>query len=368
MSNSNSNIVANPLPVLSRAEIVETILTYRSAFTVKVLGEPGISKSSIARTLASVLTSHRLVFINGPDLDIGDTCMTVPVRDGDNTTLKQVVNSEFCHSDPLILFIDEVDKSPGHMAASLNALIHERRVGPRPLHDDTIIVLTSNLQSDGVGDRTSAHSSNRVLPVQMAKPTSQEAVAFGQSQGWHPVVCRWMEENTSAFDSYVDDPENKRGNTFIFNPRLNKERFVSMRSLEKASIILNGSDCGAVPDAVKAKLLSAAIGASAGSSMATLFRMFISMPRVADALASPMGCVLPSTPAAQWLFLHNAVSNSSPIETVGDVDAAMTYITRFGNEYGSAFYRLAQATPRLQPLVRHSRSCRAFAVENTHLI
>ena len=363
------NIIANPLPSMSRAEIIETILTYRDKFVLSIEGEPGQSKSAIFNDVAAALgDAYVPLFLTVPDLDVGDTYMTMPVRvggpDGERTTLQRIVNDVFLTGGkPLFIFMDEGSKASGHMVASINALTHERRIGSYPLPDGTILTAAGNLGSDGVGDKSGAHSSNRVVRVHMRKPNMHDAVAYGASSGWHPAVLGWMSATPTAFDSYLDDPENRKNNPYAFNPKLNKERYVSMRSLEKASIICHG----ATSDGIKAALLSGAVGAAAGAGIATMYRLSSTLPKLADVIANPTRYPLTGNPSTDHFFVCNAAARDT-LQTVGDLDAVMTYVERIGKEYGAMFYRLAQSTPHLLPLARNSRACRKYANDNTHLI
>jgi MoxR-like ATPase len=139
-------------------------------------GEPGIGKSSLMGALAAMYPDYHLAYIDVPNMDLGDICM--PVIDHETKTTKYYPNARFgMHTGkPVIIMLDEFSKGSPPVVNMLHPLLesHNPRLGDIPLHPESIVFMTGNLNTDGVGDNTKAHTLSRQTRIVVRKPNCEE--------------------------------------------------------------------------------------------------------------------------------------------------------------------------------------------------
>ena len=161
--------------------------------------------------------------------------------------------------------LDEFTKGADPVKNMLHPMLEKAnpRLGDIPLAKDTIVFLTGNLTTDGVGDSLKAHSRNRLVPVTIQKPTAEEWIEWGINKGIEPEVLAWVNQYPHVLASYTDAAQ--ADNPYIYNPRKPMNAFVSPRSLETASNIVRTRKHND-PDTVIAAL-SGAIGEAGARDM-----------------------------------------------------------------------------------------------------
>ena len=201
-------------------------------------GEPGIGKSSILKTLSASLPEHEVAYIDVPNMDLGDIAM--PVIDHENKITKYYPNSRFkIHTGkPVIVMLDEYSKGFDPVKNMLHPMLEvaNPRLGDAPIRDGSIVFLTGNLESDGVGDNLKAHSRNRIIPLTVRKPDADEWLEWAVNNDIEPVIMAWVRQYPHALASYTDEAQGD--NPYIYNPKKVQMAFVSPRSLERASNIV----------------------------------------------------------------------------------------------------------------------------------
>jgi DNA polymerase III delta prime subunit len=126
-------------------------------------GEPGIGKSTLIKAIAAKLPTHEVAYIDVPNMDLGDIAM--PVVDHETRTTKYYPNSRFKleTGKPAIIMLDEYTKGAQPVKNMLHPLLEvtNPRLGDMPIHPESIIFLTGNLSTDGVGDHYKYASQTR---------------------------------------------------------------------------------------------------------------------------------------------------------------------------------------------------------------
>jgi len=202
-------------------------------------GEPGIGKSSLLGELTSKLKGHLPAYLDVPNMDLGDIAM--PVIDHTKKITCYYPNSRFRlhEGKPVIIMLDEYTKGADPIKNMLHPLleVHNPRLGDIPIDPESIVFLTGNLSSDGIGDSLKAHSRNRIIPLLVRKPSAEEWLDWALNNGIDPVVCAWVDRYQQCMASYLDG-DSEKDNPYIYNPRKVQTAFVSPRSLERVSNVI----------------------------------------------------------------------------------------------------------------------------------
>ena len=314
-------------------------------------GEPGIGKSSLLESIASSL-GYDHAYIDVPNMDLGDIAM--PVIDHDTKTTRYYPNARFKvhEKKPLVIMLDEFTKGADPVKNMLHPMLEKAnpRLGDLPLAENTIVFLTGNLSSDGVGDTLKAHSRNRLVPITIQKPTADEWLEWGMNHGIEAEVLAWVSRFPHALASYTDPGQGD--NPYIYNPRKPQTAFVSPRSLATASNIVRtrkDNDSDAVIAA-----LSGAIGESAARDMQAYIDFADQLPTWEATITKPNDTPVPTSPGACAIVVFGAIAKVDK----NSITPFMKYLERFEPEWQAAFAINIAKTPSKQAI---AFSCKAFA-------
>lgn len=294
-------------------------------------GEPGIGKSSLLGYLSEHLPSHNVAYIDCPNMDLGDIAM--PVVDHERKITRYYPNSRFRlhEKKSVIIMLDEFTKAPDAVKNMLHPLleVHNPRLGDIPIAEDSIVFLTGNLGSDGVGDSLKAHSRNRVVPLTVRKPNAEEWLEWAVGHEIEPVVLACVRQFPQFLSSYTD--EHEQDNPYIYNPRKFQTAFVSPRSLERASQIIAQREHFDTDSVICA--LSGAIGEAAARDMQAFIDYQDQLPSWDEVMRNPKKTKVPDSAGACAVMVYGAITkidkDSFPL--------FMTYLDRFAPEWQACF-------------------------------
>jgi hypothetical protein len=294
-------------------------------------GEPGIGKSTLIKAIAAKLPTHEVAYIDVPNMDLGDIAM--PVVDHETRTTKYYPNARFKlqSGKPAIIMLDEYTKGPQPVKNMLHPLLEvtNPRLGDMPIHPDSIIFLTGNLSTDGVGDQLPAHSRNRIIPLQVRKPDAEEWISWGINNGIEAELLAWARQYPHAFASYTDGGQAE--NPYIFNPRKQQKGFVSGRSLERASNIVR------VRKVLDSDTLIAAMSGAVGESAARDIQAYIDfadqLPTWEQTITHPMTASVPTSAGACAVLVYGAIAKVDK----STITPFMQYLERFDSEWQACF-------------------------------
>lgn len=280
---------------LTHSQIVDLIVANPDV-RFFVCGEPGIGKSALL-TMIIERTGYEPAYVDVPTLDLGDVAM--PVIDHETRTTRYYPNARFkLHlGKPVAIMLDEWTKGMTAVKNMTHPLfeVNNPRLGDVSVPEGSIIFLTGNLESDGVGDSLQAHSKQRLTRVELIKPDAEYWLQnYAIPKGLSPIVCAWVDRNPHCLASYTDGDQ--AGNEFIFNPNVPQGAVVSPRTLEKASKLVSNRD--KVSPAALHAALQGTVGAPAAESIAAFIRHQDSLPSYKEILADPVTCRVPSDPGA----------------------------------------------------------------------
>ena len=318
-------------------------------------GEPGIGKSSLLEMISSRL-GYEYAYIDVPNMDLGDIAM--PVIDHESKTTRYYPNARFKlhEGKPLVIMLDEFTKGADPVKNMLHPMLEKNnpRLGDIPIPKDgdkqTIVFLTGNLTTDGVGDNLKAHSRNRLVPVTISKPNADQWIEWAIGKGIEAEVIAWVSRFPQVLASYTDGGQND--NPYIYNPKRNQNAFVSPRSLETASNIVRTRKQND-PDAVIAAL-TGAIGESGARDMQAYIEFADQLPTWEATVTKPDTAPVPTSPGACAIVVFGAISRVDK----QTITPFMQYLERFEPEWQAVFAINIAKAPAKQSI---AFSCKAFA-------
>ena len=324
-------------------------------------GEPGIGKSSIIKAIQEK-TGYAACYIDVPNMDLGDIAM--PVIDHETKTTKYYPNARFQFhlGKPVIIMLDEFSKGADPVKNMLHPLLEvvNPRLGDVPVPPGSIIFMTGNLSSDGVGDGLKAHTKMRITMVEISKPTAKEWLVWAADNAISPVVMAWVDRNPHALASYRDGDQ--QGNQYIFMPNTVQGAVVTPRTLELASNIIkmrSSFDHIALHAA-----LAGTVGAPAANSIAAFIAHQDSLPSWKDIIEQPHRTRLPTEQGALAVLVFGAIER---VER-SSLPQFLDYISRAEEEWQTIFCLGLARSKTKQAMAFTCKAFSDWAVKNEDLL
>lgn len=324
-------------------------------------GEPGIGKSSIIKILQEK-TGYAACYIDVPNMDLGDIAM--PIIDHETKTTKYYPNARFQFhlGKPVIVMLDEFSKGADPVKNMLHPLLEvvNPRLGDVPVPPGSIIFMTGNLSSDGVGDGLKAHTKMRITVVEISKPTAKEWLVWAADNGIAPVVMAWVDRNQDALASYRDGDQ--QSNQYIFMPNTVQGAVVTPRTLELASNIIKMRE--SFDHTALLAALTGTVGAPAATSIAAFIAHQDSLPSWKDIIEQPHRTLLPTEQGALAVLVFGAIAR---VER-SSLPQFLDYIKRAEAEWQSIFCLGLARSKTKQAMAFTCKAFSDWAVENEDLL
>ena len=296
-----------------------------------ITGEPGIGKSALIRMIQA-LTGYETAYVDVPTLDLGDVAM--PVIDHESRTTRYYPNARFkLHlGKPVVIMLDEWTKGSTPVKNMTHPMfeVDNPRLGEVPVPAGSIVFLTGNLTTDGVGDSMQAHSRQRVTEVELMKPDAEYWLNnFAVPNGISPIVCAWVDRHPQCLASYTD--EGQEGNELIFNPRVPQGAVVSPRTLEKVSGIVSNRDKYDTDSLLAA--MQGTVGYSAAESIMSFIRHQDSLPSYKSIIDTPETAQVPQDQGAIAVLSYGLLEKVEK----ATLTPIMRYLERIDLEWQTIF-------------------------------
>lgn len=337
---------------ITHKELVPFLKSVGTKRTVMVLGENGVGKTSVQYMLMN--DPEMADYIITPPIDctqLSDGSVFVPDLHREKGTSTELPNDRFGVSSlnhrgikgaqPVVLCFDEFAKAPRYVRNMLAPVIGpEARLGPYYLPDRSIRWCTSNLAAEGLGDLLEAHQRNRMIIVQLAKPTHEQWEQWALGEGLNAIVLATVRDIPKVFDSFLDympgaryaNRKQAEDNPYIFNPKEVQAAYASPRSLHTASDIFNEHENTPLTDNMLHASLAGAVGRAFAGELMVRYRLNLDMPSMADIFNNPTGTRVPDNPAVHLLVLMKLL-NPSIVKTRKQADAGVDYLLRLREEF-----------------------------------
>ena len=326
-----------------------------------VRGEPGIGKSTMLSFIASQLPSHNASYMDVPNMDLGDIAM--PVIDHENKVTRYYPNARFRlhEGKPVIVMLDEFTKGAEPIKNMLHPLLEvtNPRLGDISIDEESIIFMTGNLLTDGVGDNLKAHTRNRIVEITVRKPNSDEWLEWGVNNNIDASVLAWVRQFPHALSSYT---EGDNDNPYIYNPKKVQTAYVSPRSLAIASNIVSTRDKND-PDAMISSL-KGAIGEAAARDMEAFVAYQDQLPTWDSIVAAPTSAAVPTSAGACAVLVFGAIAKIDR----QSMTPFMKYLERFDAEWQAAFAINVAKNPTKQAVAFSSPAFADWVQQNEDLL
>lgn len=327
-------------------------------------GEPGIGKSSIMTILKDKLgtSAYAYAYFDCAQKDLGDIAMPSPNRELRVTEYFPNAALQLQSGLPVVIMLDEFAKAPPPVQNMLHPLLeeHNPRLGDIALPANSIVFLTSNLGSDGVGDVIKGHTANRVSRVRVNKPDSDQWLTWAVNNNIDGSVMAWVNQFPHALASYLDDDSGS--NPYIYNPRAVQRAYVSPRSLSRASNIV------AKREHISTNALIAALTGTIGEAAARDLQAFIDyqdqLPTWENITTSPKTAKVPESAGACAVLVFGAISK---VERP-TITPFMEYIGRFEPEWQACFAINIAKNPTKQAIAFSSKAFADWVQANEDLL
>jgi hypothetical protein len=326
-------------------------------------GEPGIGKSSIMGLLESHFgDAYAYAYFDCAQKDLGDIAMPSLNREKCVTEYFPNAVLQLQTGKPVVIMLDEFTKAPQPVQNMLHPLLEARnpRLGDIPLPAGSIVFLTGNMATDGVGDNIKAHTLNRVTVITVRKPTADEWLKWAVNNDIDPVVMAWVNQFPHALESYMDSDQDS--NPYIFNPKKMQTAFVSPRSLQLASNILKQREH------LTSNALLAAIIGTIGEAGARDLHAFVeyqdTLPTWQSIIADPKGARLPQSPGACAVLVFGAIARVDKTTITPFIE----YLERMEPEWQAVFFINMVKDPAKQRILTGTRAFGAWCQKNMDVL
>jgi len=358
MAKTNIDFARN----ISMAECITLIKEVADTATILVEGHMGSGKSYMLRALKAALPEYFTAYFDMTNLDLGD--LMLPAVQHEFRETEFYPNSLFGMRNkgvPGIYMFDELGKASRPVQNAVLPILLERRVGAQYLVPGSLVFATTNLGAEGVGDMLQAHARNRMIVVQMRKPTADEWIEnFAVPHNIMPEVIAWTRETPQIMQGF-EDVENPEENPYIFHPKAVRTAFVTPRSLEKASDILKKRQFMQEDTVIHA--LRGTIGDRGALDLRSFVALADKLPAWKSVIADPKSCPVPTNPAACVMLVFTAVSR---IES-DTVTPWMHYLQRLPKEAQALFCFHAMKSQAKAGIVALNKNFTEYALKNQYL-
>lgn len=369
---SNKTLQFNP--ALSFGQLVQAITAFAAETSILIASEPGVGKSSLLPAIAEYHgdkwrkpgdffpdDKYIYVYVDCPMMDFADFGMRIPSHD--TKTLEFYTSSLFHMGDPRpkVIMFDERFKALKALQPMFTRADLERTIGDIPLPKGSMVFSTTNNASDGVGDTVLAHSANRLMQVQMRKPTVDEWCAWATEAGLDAKLRTAVKMNPLFFQSYRDG---FLDNDYIFKPNLGSRAFASPRSLAKCDVVMR--NLGKLSEPVAVAALSGLVGDNAAQKLYAVAGLVNDTTPPDEIFADPNTARLPGKAGGVYMTIFTAIDR---VQVQDDLTALVTFVKRLGHlEYESLFYSSIMRNPKKKLMGNRNNDCRNWASANLDLL
>ncbi len=306
-----------------------------------IQSSPGMGKSSIVRSIAKQmnlkLIDHRLSTSAPEDLsglprfNEKNEAVFAPFAELfplEGTKLPTKVKPVFTKDgevvveeqlyDGWMIFLDEFNSAHKAVQAAAYKLILDRQVGQHNLHQNCVIVAAGNLATDrAITNVISTAMQSRVIHLEME-------INFDE---WLQDVAL-KEHYDSRIIAYLSQYPSK---LMDFQPNHSEKTFCCPRTWEFMDRLIRGNE---VTDR-KIALYAGAITSGVAADFVQFTKVYATMPKIEDILATPKTYPVPSDLPTRWAIISSMLEhvNADNLGKLAD------YVERFDTTFRILFFR-----------------------------
>ena len=338
---------------LSAKQVRSLIKSVGPTRTVLVEGEAGSGKTSIQYALqAEPEFKHHYVPAPVDCTQLSDGSVWMPDIDRSRGVSRELPNERFGVNDenhkgvdgarPALICLDEIGKTRQFIKDVLAPIVYERRVGNYYFADGSVVWGATNLTDEGLGDHMQAHLRNRLIIVQMRKPTKNEWVQdFAVPRGLNENVIAGVEMYPMVFDSFMDYRNGGKfagkkmasDNPYIADPaNQGQGQVVTPRSLHAASDLIDAR--AGMDEYTLQHALAGTVGTAFAANIMSMIRFGDQLPAYERVVEDPAGAPLPTNPTAQVVQVFQFIKQ---VQNKEEAEACSEYTNRMRAEMKSLF-------------------------------
>lgn len=338
---------------LNTNQVMALIKAVGAKRTVLVEGEAGSGKTAMHYALAADPAFRGFYAPKPVDCtQLSDGSVWMPDIDRSRGVSRELPNERFGVNDenhrgvegarPALICLDEIAKTRQFIKDVLAPIVYERRVGNYEMPEGSIVFGCTNLNEEGLGDHMQAHLRNRLVIVQMRKPTKDEWVQnFAVPRGLHESVIAATEMYPMVFDSFMDfRPGGKysgktqaKDNPYISDPaNAGQGQVVTPRSLHAASDLMDVR--AGMDDETLQHALEGTVGHAFAANIMAMVRFGDQLPSYDRVVADPAGAPLPTNPTAQIVQCFQFIKQ---VQDKDEAESVSEYVARMRAEMKSLF-------------------------------
>ena len=305
-----------------------------------IRGEPGIGKTALAYAVAENL-GYELVILDVAEMMIGDAYMPIPNHERGTVSFYPNEIFRTAEGKPCVYLLDEYLKGSIDVQRALHPMLEPERprIGNTLLPEGSVVILTSNLDDDNVGDSILSHTQMRLTELELMKPRARnpetqepEWLAWAHANGCHPVILAVVNRYPDWLASYRD--ANQENNPVIFNPaRADQGPVVCPRTLMAASNILHAMHL--LSDNELRAGLAGVIGLSAADTVMTYIKYQSQLPRMKDIYDNPMTAKIPENETCLIVLVFQGLAECV---TADQMHKFSDYLRRTDDELENMFW------------------------------
>ncbi len=333
----------------------------KNRFNIK--GEPGIGKSALMAMLAKPLPNHNMVYRDVSTMDLGDIGYPAMDHDAKVSRIYPMAGWRLTEGKPVCIMLDEFTKGADAVKNMLHPLleVNNPRLGDTSLPEGSIVFLTGNLTSDGVGDSLKAHTKNRVTTLHIRKPDAEAWNRWAITSGKiNPVIMAWVDRFPHALASYLDDGQAE--NPYIYQPKKVQDSFVTPRSLELASGIITNREFYDETSLIAG--LSGTLGEAAARDIQAFIAFQDQMPAWDVIIGSPKEARVPDSAGACAVLVFSAAVRVDAT----NIDQFFVYLERMEAEWQAAFCVTIARDPAKQAIAFRNKSFSKWVLANEDIL
>lgn len=314
--------------------------TGKTAMQKEFMADPAFAKYHVLKPIECTQLSDGDLTMLDIDREAGVSRSLPNERFGVHKGNQKGING----AKPLLLCFDEVGKVPQRIVNMIAAPLYERRFGEYELPEGSIVYGCTNLSLESLGDLIPAHIRNRVVVINMRKPTQKEWVQdFAIPNRLSPEIIAATEMFPQVFDSFTDYAAGgkyagrpiAKENAYIHNPADGgQEGCVTGRSLHAASDLVYAAQAAGLDDDTLQAGLDGAVGIPFGRQLTSFIRFGRDIPAFERVVNDPTGTPLSSNPTAQIVQVFQFITRATNTEHVSGV---VTYVARMRSEMQALF-------------------------------
>lgn len=347
---------------LNFKQTANLIATIGDAKSVVVQGEIGIGKSSILNVLEKKFPDHVVCYVDCTTKDLGDLMLPKMLTVNGHDIARFAPNEEFgIHlGKPVIVMLDEFGKANRAVQNACLRMLLEHKLGTYTLPEGSIVFGTTNLAAEGVGDNIQPHARNRIVFVEMRKPSAEEWLEWAVDADLAPELLAWVNETPHCLASFKE-VSNPSENQYIFHNKEPRPAFVTPRSLAAASEIIKRRA------QMDKQTLTAALAGTVGARAAMDIQAFVDLadqlPSWDEIIKAPTKAKVPNDAAARCMLVFTGVGRVSK----PTVDAWMDYCDRLPKEAQALFAMQVIKTSKRAELITNKRFL-GWVMDNNYLV